>query len=150
MNEIEGILIGKLYVDTVKEVVLVPIYGIQVPFHISTVKNASKMDEEYLRINFNVPGIYVPIHHSFHEENRVLKIDAKAQPICIKEIVYRCPDERNLNNNLRMIKELRKRWTTREAVDAARGGPDKEQEKLILSKGKRHVMSRLVSTMIRS
>lgn len=79
----------------------------------------------------------LPILRLFNEENRLLKTDAKSQPICIKEIVYRCPDERNLNNNLRMIKELRKRWTTREAVDAARGGPDKEQEKLILSKGKR-------------
>jgi len=115
---------NKLVIDSAREVILVPIYGLLVPFHISTIKNASKMDESFLRINFNVP------------DSRILKPDdnSKNQIICVKEIVYRCPDERNLNNNLRMVKELRKRWSTREST--ASGGGEVLQEKLILSKGR--------------
>lgn len=49
----------KLYVDQKYETVILPIYGIAVPFHISTVKNISQSvegDYTYLRINFFHPG----------------------------------------------------------------------------------------------
>jgi len=42
-----------------REAVLLPIYGVLVPFHISVVKNASK-DNDYLRVNFNHPGVALP------------------------------------------------------------------------------------------
>ena len=38
---------------------VLPVHGFAVPFHINTVKNASKSDEgefTYLRINFQTPG----------------------------------------------------------------------------------------------
>lgn len=49
----------KLYVDQKYETVILPIYGIPVPFHISTIKNISQSvegDYTYLRINFFIPG----------------------------------------------------------------------------------------------
>ena len=48
-----------IYVDHKASTVIVPIMGRPVPFHISTIKNASKSDEgeyAYLRINFLSPG----------------------------------------------------------------------------------------------
>lgn len=44
----------QILVDVKAEAILLPIYGYLVPFHVSTVKNASRL-EEYLRINFVTP-----------------------------------------------------------------------------------------------
>lgn len=44
----------KLYIDTARESILLPIYGQQVPFHISTIKTVTK-NEDNLRINFKLP-----------------------------------------------------------------------------------------------
>lgn len=49
----------KLYVDRKYETVIMPIFGVPVPFHISTIKNISQSvegDYTYLRINFFHPG----------------------------------------------------------------------------------------------
>jgi nucleosome binding factor SPN SPT16 subunit len=49
----------KIVVDTRNQSIIVPIYGLPVPFHISTLRNASKNDEGdyvYLRLNFLTPG----------------------------------------------------------------------------------------------
>ncbi|KAJ8968567.1 hypothetical protein NQ314_002231 [Rhamnusium bicolor] len=51
----------KLYVDQKYETVILPIYGIAVPFHISTIKNISQSvegDYTYLRINFFPSWLY--------------------------------------------------------------------------------------------
>lgn len=48
-----------VYVDHKASTVIVPVMGRPVPFHINTIKNASKSDEgeyAYLRINFLSPG----------------------------------------------------------------------------------------------
>lgn len=49
----------QIYVDKKALTVVLPIHGFAVPFHINTIKNASKNDEAeyvYLRINFQTPG----------------------------------------------------------------------------------------------
>jgi nucleosome binding factor SPN SPT16 subunit len=49
----------KIVVDSKNQTVIVPIFGRPVPFHISTIKNASKTEEDdftYLRINLLSPG----------------------------------------------------------------------------------------------
>ena len=49
----------KIFIDKKHEAVVLPIYGIAVPFHISTIKNLSQSQEgetTYLRINFFTPG----------------------------------------------------------------------------------------------
>ncbi|KAJ2794007.1 FACT complex subunit spt16, partial [Coemansia helicoidea] len=50
---------GKIMVDERADTVILPIYGMAVPFHISTLKNISKNDEGeyvYLRLNMVSPG----------------------------------------------------------------------------------------------
>lgn len=50
---------NKISVDRKAQTVILPIHGYAVPFHINTIKNASKNDEgefTYLRINFQTPG----------------------------------------------------------------------------------------------
>lgn len=54
--EIENL---KLFVDKTYETVIMPIFGIPVPYHISTIKNISQSIEgeyTYLRVNFYHPG----------------------------------------------------------------------------------------------
>ena len=49
----------QIYVDRKAQSVILPVHGFAVPFHINTIKNASKNDEgefTYLRINFQTPG----------------------------------------------------------------------------------------------
>ncbi|TFL07405.1 FACT complex subunit SPT16 [Pterulicium gracile] len=49
----------RIFVDRKAQTVVLPVHGFAVPFHINTVKNASKNDEgdyTYLRINFQTPG----------------------------------------------------------------------------------------------
>lgn len=49
----------QIHVDMDNEAILLPINGVPVPFHISTVKNVGKIDDEensYLRINFHFPS----------------------------------------------------------------------------------------------
>ena len=53
------LLTSKIYTDTATECVLLPIGTTHVPFHISTIKAVSKVDEDqigFLRFNFNVPS----------------------------------------------------------------------------------------------
>ncbi|KAH6871120.1 FACT complex subunit SPT16 [Coprinopsis sp. MPI-PUGE-AT-0042] len=55
-NEAEKL---RVFVDRKAQSVILPIHGFAVPFHINTIKNASKSDEgdfTYLRINFQTPG----------------------------------------------------------------------------------------------
>ena len=49
----------KIYVDRKYETIIMPIFGVPVPFHIATIKNISSSiegDYTYLRINFFHPG----------------------------------------------------------------------------------------------
>ena len=49
----------KICLDVKNQTIVVPIFGRPVPFHVSTVKNVSKSEENeftYLRINLLSPG----------------------------------------------------------------------------------------------
>lgn len=49
----------QIFVDRKAHTIILPIHGFAVPFHINTIKNASKNDEgefTFLRINFQTPG----------------------------------------------------------------------------------------------
>lgn len=71
--------------DQKNECVLVPIYGIMVPFHILTVKNATNNqdgDHAYIRLNFNFGAAFEP--------------GAKhPRAIFLKELSYRTSDTRH-------------------------------------------------------
>ncbi|GAB0494570.1 hypothetical protein MMPV_005864 [Pyropia vietnamensis] len=110
----------QVFVDMARECVFVPISGVPVPFHVATIKNASKSDEgshTYLRINFHLPttagtgGIGAA----------ALSASAASVPSFpvsngefVKELSFRSSNSVNLNDALRKIKELRKRVTVRE------------------------------------
>lgn len=101
----------KLYVDQKYETVILPIYGIPVPFHISTIKNISQSvegDYTYLRINFFHPGSTM----GKNEGGTYQQPDATF----VKEVTYRStntkepgeisPPSSNLNTAFRLIKEV--------------------------------------------
>lgn len=76
----------KIYVDPKHETVLLPVYGVLVPFHISYIKNASKTDEE-LRINFVAPG--APIMGTKQS-------GMKENVAYIREMTYKCVDAKSV------------------------------------------------------
>ena len=142
------------------EAILLPIYGYIVPFHISTVKNASKTDE-YLRINFVTPtqvvaqfqvnspsspfsraSFFLFFFYLICKLSFILLIylffllqTGGKEVLYIREVTYRIQDQRSLTNSLRLIKELRKRVTERETELRDKRGLI-TQEKLIISKNR--------------
>jgi len=50
---------NQIYVDMDRESVILPVHGMHIPFHISTIKNVVQPEADqagYLRINFFTPG----------------------------------------------------------------------------------------------
>lgn len=130
----------KLFVDKKYETVVLPIFGVPVPFHISTIKNISQSvegDYTYLRINF------------FHPGSTLAKADntiaSQADASFLKEVTYRSTNVKelgeitapsaNLNTAFRMIKEVQKKFRTREAEEREKEGIVK-QDTLVLSSNK--------------
>lgn len=112
----------KLYVDRKYETVIMPIFGIPVPFHISTIKNISQSiegDYTYLRINFFHPGASMGRNEGGFYSN--------PDATFVKEVTYRSINTKepgeisapssNLNTAFRLIKEVQKRFKTREAEE---------------------------------
>ncbi|XP_055384361.1 LOW QUALITY PROTEIN: FACT complex subunit spt16-like [Condylostylus longicornis] len=130
----------KLYVDKKYETVIMPIFGVSVPFHISTIKNISQSvegDYTYLRINFFHPGATMGRNEG--------GIYPQPEATFVKEITYRSTNIKepgellapssNLNNAFRLIKEVQKRFKTREAEEREKEDLVK-QDTLILSQNK--------------
>lgn len=104
----------QVMVDMRAECVILPINGVPVPFHISTIKNVSKSEEDkatYLRINFYVPGQSLGRDVLPAMQTAIAKFPNK---MFIKELGFRSSDAHNLNNQFRLIKELQKRVKQRE------------------------------------
>lgn len=130
----------KLYVDRKYETVIMPIFGIPVPFHISTIKNISQSvegDYTYLRINFFHPGATMGKNESGNYSN--------PDATFLKEVTYRSTNTKepgeisapssNLNTAFRLIKEVQKRFKTREAEEREKEDLVK-QDTLVLSQNK--------------
>nr|AAB80936.1 probable transcriptional regulator dre4 [Drosophila melanogaster] len=130
----------KLYVDKSTETVIMPVFGIQVPFHISTIKNISQSVEgeyTYLRINFFHPGATMGRNEG--------GLYPQPERTFVKEVTYRSSNVKehgevgapsaNLNNAFRLIKEVQKRFKTREAEEREKEDLVK-QDTLILSQNK--------------
>lgn len=130
----------KLYVDRKYETVILPIFGIPVPYHISTIKNISQSvegDYTYLRINFFHPGATM----GRNEGGMYPQPDATF----VKEVTYRStntkepgeisPPSSNLNTAFRLIKEVQKKFKNREAEEREKEDLVK-QDTLILSQNK--------------
>ncbi|KAK7590876.1 hypothetical protein V9T40_002489 [Parthenolecanium corni] len=129
----------KIYVDRKYETVILPIFGLPVPFHISTIKNISQSvegDYTYLRINFFHPGTMARGEGS--------QFSTPEATFC-KEVTYRSTNLRepgevsapssNLNNAFRLIKEVQKKFKTREAEEKEKEDLVK-QDTLVISSNK--------------
>ncbi|KAH9507770.1 splicing associated factor Dre4 [Bulinus truncatus] len=125
----------KLFVDKKYETLILPIFGTATPFHISTIKNISQSvegDYTYLRINFFHPG-------------STLRRNGGAFPnpdlTFLKEITYRSSNTKepgeisapssNLNTAFRLIKEVQKKFKTREAEEREKEGIVKQDTLII-------------------
>ncbi|XP_046740130.1 FACT complex subunit spt16 isoform X2 [Diprion similis] len=130
----------KLYVDKKYETVILPIFSIPVPFHISTIKNISQSvegDYTYLRINFFHPGATM----GRNEGGTYPQPDATF----VKEVTYRSTNVKepgeisapssNLNTAFRLIKEVQKKFKNREAEEREKEDLVK-QDTLVLSQNK--------------
>ncbi|EAU88389.2 FACT complex subunit SPT16 [Coprinopsis cinerea okayama7 len=99
----------RIYVDRKAQSVILPIHGFAVPFHINTIKNASKNDEgefTYLRINFQTPGQLA----GKKEDTPFEDPDATF----IRSVSYRSPDGHRFDNLVKQITELKKEANKRE------------------------------------
>ncbi|KAI5658442.1 hypothetical protein M9H77_27235 [Catharanthus roseus] len=120
-----------ILVDQKNEAVLLPIYGIMVAFHISTVKTVSSQQDTnrncYVRIIFNVPGTpFTP-----HDANSIKNQGA----IYLKEASFRSKDPRHISEVVQQIKTLRRNVMARESERAERATLV-TQEKLVLAGNK--------------
>ncbi|XP_054715676.1 FACT complex subunit SPT16-like [Uloborus diversus] len=130
----------KLFVDKKYETLILPLLGVTVPFHISTIKNISQSvegDYTYLRINFFHPGSALG-----RNEGNVFP---NPEATFLKEITYRSTNVKepgelsapssNLSQAYRLIKEVQKKYKTREAEEREKEGIVK-QDSLLLSSNK--------------
>ncbi|KAG8596369.1 hypothetical protein GDO81_001874 [Engystomops pustulosus] len=126
----------KIHIDKKYETVIMPVFGIATPFHIATIKNISMSvegDYTYLRINFYCPGSAL----GRNEGNIFPNPDATF----VKEITYRASNMKtpgetavpsvNLQNAFRIIKEVQKRYKTREAEEKEKEGIVKQDSLVI-------------------
>ncbi|XP_015778637.1 PREDICTED: FACT complex subunit SPT16-like [Acropora digitifera] len=130
----------KIFVDKKYEAVVLPLFGVATPFHISTIKNISSSDEggyTYLRINLFCPGSVVG-----RSEGNIF---AQPEATFVKELTYRSSNSKapgtsqppaiNLSTAFRLIKEVQKKFKTREAEEKERQGVV-QQGNLILNPNK--------------
>lgn len=129
----------KIYVDKKYESVILPIFGVPVPFHISTIKNISQSvegDYTYLRINFFHPGATLTKENSgFTQPDASFLKEITYRSINVKEPGEISAPSSNLNTAFRLIKEVQKKFKTREAEEREKEGIVK-QDSLVLSNNK--------------
>ena len=131
----------KIYVDKKYETIILPIFGVPVPFHIATVKNISQSvegDYTYLRINFFHPGA------SIGKEGGAGGF-TNPEATFLKELTYRSTNVRepgelstpssNLNTAFRLIKDIQKKYKMREAEEKEKADLV-QQDTLVVTQGK--------------
>jgi len=128
----------RLFMDRKYETIILPFFGTPSPFHISTIKNCSSSvegDYTYLRLNFFVPGATMG-----RDQNGAFPESAmSASGSFVKETTFRAPlnssAANNLNNAFRLIRDVQKKFRTREAEAKELDGLVK-QEKLQLAQNR--------------
>jgi len=119
----------QLRVDLEKEVILVPLNGQPVPFHISTIKSIQMPEPDratYLRINFFCPG--AALGKDVSKNMAGLITNHSEQLTFIKDLTFRSLNQRHLGQVFQHFSELRKRVRQREQKA--------EQEKDLVVQGK--------------
>jgi nucleosome binding factor SPN SPT16 subunit len=122
---------GKIYVDVKNDTVILPIFKMMVPFHVSLIKNVSKSEENsfsFLRINFHTP-ISGTNHLSFGDLNM-------NQPVFIKDLSYKSKDHKNTANLSKTIKDMIQKLKRKDQEELVKSDLV-TQENLILMKGRK-------------
>lgn len=112
-NEISDL---KIFVDKRNEAVILPIFGLPVPFHISTIKNVSTSvegDYLYLRINFFFPGSTLEKGQTFPTAEATFLKELTYRSYALKEQGEVNPPAQNLNDSFVAIKTVQKKFKTR-------------------------------------
>ncbi|KAG9509703.1 FACT complex subunit spt16, partial [Fragariocoptes setiger] len=125
----------KIFVDKKNETVILPIFGLPVPFHISTIKNISQSvegDYTYLRINFFHPGSTLEKGCVFSNPDATFLKELTYRSSNIKEPGEINPPSANLSSSFSFIKAVQKEFKNREAEERELEGVVK-QDTLILS-----------------
>ncbi|XP_030751148.1 FACT complex subunit spt16 [Sitophilus oryzae] len=128
----------KIYVDQKYETVILPVYGVAVPFHISTIKNISQSvegDYTYLRVNFFHPGSTMGKDGNFQQPEATFVKEVTYRSTNTKEPGEISPPSSNLNTAFRLIKEVQRKFKTREAEEKEKEDLVK-QDSLVLSQNK--------------
>merc|ERR1712029_86389 len=105
----------KIYVDKKYETIIMPIFGVPVPFHIATIKNISSSiegDYTYLRLNFYHPGAAVGkdgFRYATPPEATFLK-EMTFRSTNVKEPGELMAPSANLNTAFKMIKDIQKKY----------------------------------------
>ncbi|KNC36435.1 transcriptional regulator [Plasmodium falciparum RAJ116] len=132
-------------VDNKHECILLPINGLHIPFHVSTIKNLSSNYEDnndifVLRINFLVPG-----------NQGVVKGELNTFPtlqqnqMYIRELIFKSPNEKHFQMVVKQVKELIKQVKQKE-VEADVNESKTSQDRLVLNKSGRRIVLRDLMT----
>ncbi|RDD47106.1 FACT complex subunit SPT16 [Trichoplax sp. H2] len=127
----------KIYIDKKQESIILPIFGIATPFHISTIKNVSQSVEGdycYLRINFFYPGSALGRFDGnvFSQPDATFLKELTFRSLNTKQSGSTTSPSMNLMTAFRLIKEVQKVYKTRETEQRERAGIV-EQEALIVN-----------------
>ena len=129
----------KIYVDKKYETVILPVFGVPVPFHIATIKNISSSvegDYTYLRINFFHPGASIGKDEpKFNNPEATFVKEVTYRSTNIKEPGELTAPSLNLQTAFRLIKDIQKMYKAREAEEKEKADLV-EQDNLILSSSK--------------
>ena len=136
----------KIYVDKGHETIILPVYGMPTPFHISTLKNLSSSvegDYTYLRLNFFHPG--ATITKASEGSSAAEGTYPNQDCVYIKEVTYRATNIKesgeisapstNLGLAFKYIKDMQKEYKEKENEEKEKEGMVK-QDTLILANNK--------------
>lgn len=119
-------------VDHDRQTLLLPLYGMLVPFHIATVKtvtasDTADKDQTVIRIIFNVPG-----SHAGKAYDPAAKF-----PTCtfIKELSFKSADKKGADKVVQEVKALQRQATAKDREVLQRASLV-QQEKLTIAKGR--------------
>lgn len=128
-----------IYVDRRHDSVILPIFGVPCPFHISMIKNCSQSvegDFTYLRVNFAHPGSQIGKENAMFPNPLATYLkELTFRSSNIKEHGEASAPSNNLSTAFRLIKEMQKKFRTEEAEEREKEGAVK-QDKLVVSASK--------------
>lgn len=125
-----------IQVDTRNEVIFIPVNGVPVPIHISLIKNVSKSGGDdgswiFLRLIFNTPANVMMTK----DMNVTHQITRNVQSTFVSEVSFKSKNRSTVDQNVRLINELRKRIRSREIEQANRAAVPQQAALMVNRRG---------------